>query len=277
MPARRCIHAHQRCSCCSTAQSSIWSNSQLSLNCHAPVRKFRGQRIRHISGRRGRRQLGKKKKVGFQSTLADHPNKHNANAKQRFECGKWSWLKDLSEGSPPETLCTVGGIQGSALQRMSWHYNARADQCVYAWDNDFHPIHKDIRSLRAVRLLSRSFTNTSWFVIIWGSASMKHNTATNYKDINLVNRFEENPDGIINFALILIHLNGKIKLKFMITSKFWSPDPISPSPVCFNASAESEPGSVSETLSFSICIMFVFIHWNVKTHDGGGMKHGDYH
>lgn len=89
---------------------------------------------------------------------------------------------------------------------------------------------------------------------------MKHNTATNYKDINLVNRFEENSDGIINFALILIHLNGKIKLKFMITSKFWSPDPISLSPVCFNARAESEPESVSETLSFSICIMFVFIH-----------------
>lgn len=154
MPAQWCIHAHQRCSCCSIAQGSIWSNSQLSLNCHAPMHKFRGQRIRHISGRRGCCQLGKKKKVGFQSTLAGHPNKPNANAKQKFECGKWSWLKDLLEGSPPETLCTVGGIQGSALQRMSWHYNARADRCVYAWDNDFHPIHKDIRSLRAVCLLT---------------------------------------------------------------------------------------------------------------------------
>lgn len=45
---------------------------------------------------------------------------------------------------------------------------------------------------------------------------MQHNTATDYKDINFVNRFEENHGGIIKYTLILIHLNRKIILKFMM-------------------------------------------------------------
>lgn len=88
---------------------------------------------------------------------------------------------------------------------------------------------------------------------------MQHDTATDYKDINFVNRFEENHGGIIKYILILIHLNRKIILKLMVTSTCGSPVPLSPSLVCFNAKVESKLRSVSETLSFTICIMFVSI------------------
>lgn len=61
------------------------------------------------------------KKVGIQSTSADHPNNPDTNAKRRFECGKWIFQR-LRCHEQLEA-CT-----GCALQRMSWHYNACSDQ-----------------------------------------------------------------------------------------------------------------------------------------------------
>ena len=134
--------------------------------------------------------------------------------------------------------------------------------CVCAWTITIililsdHANHTWRMHPELLSLCPQYVPNTSWLIIICGSENIPHNASINYRDMNFVCRLKDNHADIIRRFLICIHLNGKTLLKYMSTSV------LSPSlyfGVCvFNAKVESKR-SISETLSLTICIMFVFI------------------
>lgn len=130
--------------------------------------------------------------------------------------------KRSSEGVLLETLCTVGGIRASALQRMSWHYNACTGQCMCACvcvcfcmhnNNHSYPKWPSIPHMedapRTVVLVSQYVTNNSWLIIICGWENITHNASVNCWDMNLVYSLKDNHADIRWCLLIGIHLNEK--------------------------------------------------------------------
>lgn len=107
-------------------------------------------------------------------------------------------VKDLLEGVRLETLRTVGGTGASALQRMSWHYNACTGQRV---DNHSHPespsipqrMHQCTKSCCPFTII---FPKHLMVIIICGLEVIRHNLQSHCKDINM-------PAGLIVTMLVL--------------------------------------------------------------------------
>lgn len=159
MLVRWCIHARKRC-CCFIAQSSMRSNSPSKGSDASSA-----EGVPPISRKWELNQLQRTTQITW-----THMLNTDLNAVNGFQ------IRSL-EAMLLEIPCAVRGARASALQRMSWHYNASTGHCVCEWvylpSVADHTTHEGgISALAAVVLVLHSSPNTLWLTIIWGTEIM---------------------------------------------------------------------------------------------------------